>query len=87
MNSLYPNYFVEPSRLKTYYTPGRQITPEQKGKDLKDFLKSTGIPFDYTNPQIQAQLLKSIMGDVSTDERGNILAAQSAMSQRRKGKS
>ena len=87
MNSLYPNYFVEPSRLKTYYTPGRQITPEQKGKDLKDFLKSTGIPFDYTNPQVQAQLLKSIMGDVSTDERGNILAAQSAMSQRRKGKS
>ena len=87
MNSLYPNYFVEPSRLKTYYTPGRQITPEQKGKDLKDFLKSTGIPFDYTNPQVQAQLLKSIMGDVSTDERGNILAAQSAMSQRRKGRS
>jgi hypothetical protein len=86
MNSLYPNYYVEPSRLKTYYTPGRQITPQQRGNDMMSYLKATNIPFDFTDPAVQAALLKGIMGDVNVDERGNIAAAQAATSARRKGK-
>lgn len=87
MNSLYPNFFVDPAALKTYYTPGRQITPQQKGNDLKNYLNSTGIKFDFTDPAVQAALLRGIMGDVNVDERGNIAAAQTAMSNRRKTKS
>jgi hypothetical protein len=83
MNSLYPNYFVEPSRLKTYYTPNRQITAKQKGQDMMDYLESTGIPFDYTNPAVQAALLKGIMGDVNVDERGDIYAAQAELAKKR----
>jgi hypothetical protein len=83
MNSLYPNYYVEPSRLKTYYTPGRQITPTQRGNDMMAYLESTGIPFDFTDPAVQAALLKGIMGDVNVDERGNIAAAQAGMGKRR----
>jgi hypothetical protein len=86
MNSLYPNFYVEPSRLKTYYTPGRQITPQQKGQDIKTYLESTGIPFDFADPAVQAALLKGIMGDVNVDERGNIAAAQAAMNAKRRGK-
>jgi len=86
MNSLYPNYFVDPAYLKTYYTPGRQITPQQRGNDLKNYLNSTGIKFDFTDPAVQAALLRGIMGDVNVDERGNIAAAQTAMSNRRKTK-
>lgn len=83
MNSLYPNYFVDPAYLKTYYTPGRQITPQQRGNDMMTYLESTGIPFDFTDPAVQAALLKGIMGDVNVDERGNIAAAQAGMSKRR----
>ena len=83
MNSLYPNYFVDPAYLKTYYTPGRQITPAQRGNDMMAYLESTGIPFDFTDPSVQAALLKGIMGDVNVDERGNIAAAQAGMSKRR----
>jgi hypothetical protein len=86
MNSLYPNFYVEPSRLKTYYIPGRQITPQQKGQDIKTYLESTGIPFDFADPAVQAALLKGIMGDVNVDERGNIAAAQAAMNAKRRGK-
>jgi hypothetical protein len=86
MNSLYPNFYVEPSRLKTYYTPGRQITPQQRGNDMMSYLESTGIPFDFTDPAVQAALLKGIMGDVNVDERGNIAGAQAASSGRRRGK-
>ena len=86
MNSLYPNYFVDPAYLKTYYTPNRQITPQQKGKDIKTYLESTGIPFDFADPAVQAALLKGIMGDVNVDERGNIAAAQAAMNAKRRGK-
>jgi len=86
MNSLYPNFYVEPSRLKTYYTPGRQITPQQKGQDIKTYLESTGIPFDFADPAVQAALLKGIMGDVNVDERGNIAAAQAVMNAKRRGK-
>jgi hypothetical protein len=86
MNSLYPNFYVEPSRLKTYYTPGRQITPQQKGNDMMSYLKATNIPFDFTDPGVQAALLKGIMGDVNVDERGNIAAAQAAMNTKRRGK-
>jgi hypothetical protein len=86
MNSLYPNFYVEPSRLKTYYTPGRQITPQQKGNDMMSYLKATNIPFDFTDPGVQAALLKGIMGDVNVDERGNIAAAQAAMNAKRRGK-
>lgn len=83
MNSLYPNFFVDPAYLKTYYTPGRQITPAQRGNDMMAYLESTGIPFDFTDPSVQAALLKGIMGDVNVDERGNIAAAQAGMSKRR----
>lgn len=86
MNSLYPNYYVEPSRLKTYYTPGRQITPQQRGNDMMSYLKATNIPFDFTDPAVQAALLKGIMGDVNVDDRGNIAAAQAATSAKRRGK-
>ena len=83
MNSLYPNYFVDPAALKTYYTPGRKITPQQRGNDMMAYLESTGIPFDFTDPAVQAALLKGIMGDVNVDERGNIAAAQAGMGKRR----
>lgn len=84
MNSLYPNFFVDPAALKTYYTPGRKITASQKAKDLKQYFLDMGI--DTTNPTVQAAMVRGIMGDVDVDERGNILAAQSAMSNRRKTK-
>jgi hypothetical protein len=84
MNSLYPNYFVDPAALKTYYNPGRKITPGQKAKDLKQYFLDMGI--DTTNPTVQAAMVRGIMGDVDVDERGNILAAQSAMSNRKKTK-
>jgi hypothetical protein len=83
MNSLYPNYFVDPAYLKTYYTPGRQITPQKKGQDMMTYLESTGIPFDFTDPAVQAALLKGIMGDVNVDERGNIATAQAGLAKRR----
>jgi hypothetical protein len=86
MNSLYPNYFVDPAMLKTFYNPNRQITPQQRGQDMMTYLESTGIPFDFTDPAVQAALLKGIMGDVNVDERGNIAAAQAASSGRRRGK-
>ena len=86
MNSLYPNFFVEPSALKTYYNPGQQITPKQKGNDMMAYLNSTGIPFDFTNPNVQTALLKGMMGDVNTDERGNIVAASAAANNRRRSK-
>ena len=47
------------------------------------YLESTGIPFDFKDPAVQAALLKGIMGDVNVDERGNIGAAQAGMSRRR----
>jgi hypothetical protein len=47
------------------------------------YLESTGIPFDFTDPAVQAALLKGIMGDVNIDERGNIAAAQAGMGKRR----
>jgi hypothetical protein len=87
MNSLYPNYFVDPAMLKTFYNPNRQITPQQRGQDMMTYLESTGIPFDFSDPAVQAALLKGIMGDVDVDERGNMVGSQAAMSQRRKRKS
>jgi hypothetical protein len=84
MNSLYPNYFVDPAYLKTYYTPNKQITAKQKAADLKTYLEEAGI--DTKNPTVQAAMVRGILGDIDVDERGNIVAAQSAMSQRRKGK-
>jgi hypothetical protein len=41
---------------------------------------------DTTNPTVQAAMVRGIMGDIDIDERGNILGAQSAMSNRRKTK-
>ena len=84
MNSLYPNFFVDPAALKTYYTPAQKLLPGQKGKDLAKYLTEMGI--DIKNPTVQAAMVKSIFGDIDVDERGNILAAQSAMSNRRKTK-
>jgi len=84
MNSLYPNFFVDPAALKTYYTPAQKLPPGQKGKDLAKYLTEMGI--DTKNPTVQAAMVKSIFGDIDVDERGNILAAQSAMSNRRKTK-
>jgi len=84
MNSLYPNFFVDPAALKTYYNPGRKITPGQQAKDLKQYFLEMGI--DTTNPTVQAAMVRGIMGDIDIDERGNILGAQSAMSNRRKTK-
>jgi hypothetical protein len=84
MNSLYPNYFVDPAYLKTYYTPNKQITAKQKAADLKTYLEEAGI--DTKNPTVQAAMVRGILGDIDVDERGNIVSAQSAMSQRRKGK-
>jgi len=86
MNSLYPNFYVNPTSLQTYYTPGQQITPKQKGNDMMAYLNSTGIPFDFTNPNVQTALLKGMMGDVNTDERGNIVAASAAANNRRRSK-
>jgi hypothetical protein len=86
MNSLYPNFYVNPSALQTYYNPGQQITPKQKGNDMMAYLNSTGIPFDFTNPNVQTALLKGMMGDVNTDERGNIVAASAAANNRRRSK-
>jgi len=83
MNSLYPNYFVDPAMLKTFYNPNRQITPQQRGQDMMTYLESTGIPFDFSDPAVQAALLKGIMGDVNVDERGSIAAAQAGMGKRR----
>ena len=84
MNSLYPNFFVDPAALKTYYKPAQKLPPGQKGKDLAKYLTEMGI--DIKNPTVQAAMVKSIFGDIDVDERGNILAAQSAMSNRRKTK-
>lgn len=86
MNSLYPNFFVDPAALKTYYNRTQQLPAKQRGQDMMTYLEATGIPFDFTDPAVQAALLKGIMGDVNVDERGNILGAQSAMSNRRKTK-
>lgn len=83
MNSLYPNYFVDPAMLQTFYNPNRQITPQQRGQDMMTYLESTGIPFDFSDPAVQAALLKGIMGDVNVDERGSIAAAQAGMGKRR----
>jgi hypothetical protein len=83
MNSLYPNYFVDPAMLKTFYNPNRQITPQQRGQDMMTYLESTGIPFDFSDPAVQAALLKGIMGDVNVDERGSIASAQAGMGKRR----
>jgi hypothetical protein len=83
MNSLYPNYFVDPAMLKTYYDQTQQLTPKQRGQDMMTYLESTGIPFDFTDRGVQAALLKGIMGDVNVDERGSIAAAQAGMGRRR----
>ena len=83
MNSLYPNYFVDPAMLQTFYNPNRQITPQQRGQDMMTYLESTGIPFDFSDTAVQAALLKGIMGDVNVDERGSIAAAQAGMGKRR----
>jgi hypothetical protein len=83
MNSLYPNYFVDPAMLKTYYNPTQQLTAKQRGQDMMTYLESTGIPFDFTDSAVQAALLKGIMGDVNLDERGNIGAAQAGMGRKR----
>lgn len=83
MNSLYPNYFVDPAMLKTYYNQTQQLPAKQQGQDMMTYLKATNIPFDFTDPAVQAALLKGIMGDVNVDERGNIGAAQARMSRRR----
>lgn len=84
MNSLYPNYFVDPAMLKTYYNKTQELTPKQKGQDLATYLKNAGI--DITNPTVQAVMAKSILGDVDVDERGNIMAATAATNNRRRGK-
>lgn len=82
-NSLYPNYFVDPAMLKTYYNQTQQLPAKQRGQDMMTYLEATGIPFDFKDPAVQAALLKGIMGDVNLDERGNIGAAQAGMSRRR----
>ena len=85
MNSLYPNYFVDPAMLKTYYNKTQELTPKQKGQDLATYLKNAGI--DITNPTVQAAMAKSLLGDVDVDERGNIMAATAATTNnRRRGK-
>jgi hypothetical protein len=84
MNSLYPNYFVDPAMLKTFYNKTQELPAKQRGQDLATYLKSAGI--DITNPTVQAAMAKSLLGDVDVDERGNIVAAQAVMSQRRKRK-
>ena len=84
MNSLYPNYFVDPAMLKTYYNQTQQLPAKQKGQDLATYLKSAGI--DITNPTVQAAMAKSLLGDVDVDERGNIMAATAATNNRRRGK-
>ena len=83
MNSLYPNYFVDPAMLKTYYNQTQQLPAKQRGQDMMTYLEATGIPFDFKDPAVQAALLKGIMGDVNVDERGNIGAAQAGMGRRR----
>jgi hypothetical protein len=84
MNSLYPNYFVDPAMLKTFYNKTQELPAKQRGQDLATYLKSAGI--DITNPTVQAAMAKSLLGDVDVDERGEIVSAQAAMSQRRKRK-
>ena len=78
---------LEPSALKTYYNQAQQLTPKQKANNMMSYLESTGIPFDFSDRGVQAALLKGIMGDVTTDERGNIVdATKAAVNNRKKTK-
>ena len=84
MNSLYPNFYVNPTSLKTYYNEGKKITADQKARDLASYLKAAGI--DTNLPGVQAAMVKGILGDVNVDERGDIANYTTAANNRRRSK-